>query len=57
MLQFLKMPIFLLNKKNKTVQAAGAVCLAKVIQNSPEQIVEDLLEDICERIIAIMKSV
>ena len=57
MLQFLKMPIYLLNKKNKTVQAAGAVCLARVIQNSPEQIVEELLEDICERIITIMRAV
>ena len=49
------MPIQLLNKANKTVQAAGAICLAKVIQNASEELVGELLDEITERIVGVIR--
>lgn len=54
MLQFLRMPISLLSKGNKSIQSAGAICLAKVIQNASEELVGELLDEITERICGII---
>ena len=48
--------MYLLTKNPKNVQSAGAICLAKVIQNSSEELVSELLEEITERIIGIFRS-
>jgi hypothetical protein len=50
------MPLQLLGKGNKAVQAAGAICLAKVIQNSSEELVGELLEEITEHICQVIKG-
>jgi hypothetical protein len=45
----------MLNKPNKTVQSAGAICLAKVIQNVSEELVGELLDEITEKIVGVMR--
>jgi hypothetical protein len=55
MLQFLRMPIALLSKPNKSLQAAGSICLAKVIQNASEELVGALLDELTERICGIIR--
>lgn len=55
MLQFLRMPINLLQKANKAVQEAGANCLQKVIQNSSEELITQLLEEITDKICSVIK--
>ncbi len=52
---FFKLPIGLLEKSpNKTVQQGAAQCLSKVIQNSPEEVIVELLEDLTDKIISII---
>lgn len=52
---FLKLPLGLLEKSpNKTVQAGGAQCLSKVIQNSPEDILCEALEDLTDKMIQVI---
>jgi len=52
---FLKLPLALLEKSpNKTVQAGGAQCLSKVIQNSPEDILCEVLDELTDKMIAIL---
>jgi hypothetical protein len=49
---FLKMPLGLLEKSpNKTVQACASLVLSKVIQNSPEDVLCELLDELTDRII------
>jgi hypothetical protein len=50
------MPISLLQKGNKTVQSAGAICLAKVIQNASEELIGELLQEITDKIVAVIKQ-
>jgi hypothetical protein len=50
LLQFLRMPLQLLAKQNRQVQAAGALCLQKVIQSASEELVGELLDEITDRI-------
>ena len=39
---------------NKNVQGGAAQCLSKVVQNCPEDVLIDLLEEITDKMIAIM---
>ena len=40
---------------NKTVQTGAALCLSKIIQNSPEEVLIELLGEMTDRIIAVTK--
>jgi hypothetical protein len=52
---FFKLPLQLLEKSpNKMVQTGAAQCLSKVIQNSPEDILIEVLDEVTERMIAII---
>jgi hypothetical protein len=52
---FFKLPLSLLEKSpNKTVQGGGAQCLSKVIQNSPEDVLVEILDDLTDKIISII---
>lgn len=53
---FFKMPFQLLEKSpNKAVQHGAALCLSKVIQNTPEELFsEDFLAFVTERILIIL---
>lgn len=55
--QILKVPYTLLLKNsNKTEQAAGALCLSKVVQAMPRELLIDLMEQIMDKIVAIFKT-
>ena len=52
---FLKLPLGLLEKSpNKAVQAGGAQCLSKVIQNSPEDILCEVLDELTDKMIQVI---
>eukprot|EP00347_Sterkiella_histriomuscorum_P016463 403353082 len=52
---FFKLPMQMLEKSpNKNVQGGAAQCLSKVVQNCPEDVLIDLLEEITDKMIAIM---
>ena len=53
----LALPYNLLNKStNLSVQGAGALCLSKVVHNTPEHLLEILLEDISDNMMQTFKS-
>lgn len=53
----LKVPYTLLTKStSKTPQAAGAICLSKVIQNMKNELLWDNLDSLMDKIISMLKS-
>jgi len=52
---FLRVPFGLLEKSpNKQVQAGAAMCLSKVVQNSPEEVLTEILGEVVDRIVAVI---
>ena len=50
------MPYQLLSKNSKATQVCGALCLTKIVQNSNEDLICDLLESIIDKILATFKQ-
>lgn len=52
---FLKLPYSLLEKSpNKAVQEGAAQCLSKIIQNSPEVVLNQLMEELTDKLIFVI---
>ena len=52
----LKLPYVLLSKNpNKNIQTAGSLCLSKVVQNTTDELLSEILSDLTDKMVAVFK--